>query len=93
MANFLNVCKITRKHITEVDAKISQAIVAWEKLENGHKDFAAFFPEKAKKIKDDVVALKRELEVIESQLENNSDKRPFYDEVYNKCVDFLHEIE
>ena len=89
MGTILNSCKETRKKIREVEKGIDEAVIAWKILENGQKEVAIYFIDKYNEIRDSVVELKGKLETIRIELEKDSSVRTYYNEVYNKCIDFL----
>lgn len=89
MGTFLNTCKEVRKNIQDIENKINEAVIGWQKLDNGSKQPVIYFVNKAETIRDDVLKLVGQLELINQQLEKDSEVRPYYDSVYNKCINFL----
>lgn len=91
MATILNTCKAARRRIKSVEDKIDQAVVMWNILE-GERSIGGLRTDKAEAIKGDVKELMGILEVIDKELEKDSDVRQYYNSVYKKCEDFWNII-
>ena len=90
MGTILNTCKEARKQIGEVEKKIDEAVFAWKILDDGHKEVAIYYTDKAKEIRDSILELMGKLKTIDMELEKDSKDRPYYNEVYDKCANFLN---
>ena len=89
MGTILNTCKEARAKIRIVDEKMDQAVVCWKILNDGNRQVEVYLSDESKKIRDDVLILKGYLETIAIELEKDSEVRPYYNTVYNRCINFL----
>lgn len=89
MGTILNSCKETRKIIREIEQKMDNATLMYEELKDGTKITGALLVSKAESIRSDVENLKGRLEIIDIQLEKDSQVRDYYQKVYNRCKVFL----
>ena len=90
MGTFLNTCKEVRKNIQDIENKIDETVIGWKKLDNGSKQPVIYFISKAEVIRDDVMKLVGQLEIVDNELEKDSSVRPYYSNIHNKCINFLN---
>lgn len=89
MASILNICKETREKIRVIEGKLDQAVVAWKRLDDGSMKVVASYTDKIREVRELMFEIKGNLKDIDAQLEKDSSVRLYYNQVYDRYVQFL----
>lgn len=89
MATILNICKEAREKIRVVEVKLDEAIVAYKILDDGSKRVIVSYTDKISEVRELMSELKGSLKDIDAQLEKDSTVRTYYNQVYDRYIQFL----
>lgn len=89
MGTKLNVCKSARKDIRQIEVELEEAVFVSRNIGDGKVVAEGLIVTKAEEIKPRVEKLLGKLEIINMELEKDSNVRNYYNDVRDRLIDFL----